>query len=841
MISITHYKPDDIFRGLQPKPIAFNGSIGDYVAGEYYGTEKPFIVYRDEMAGPNDITADIDALVNGVEGNYYVAETAAEAFAVQLVVSLIISVAIIALTPTPELPTNVNRQQESPNNQLSNRSNQARPLQRVPDIKGQVLAVPDVVMPTYSVFEGNQEIEHGFYCVGRKQLQIEELKDGDTPIDLITGASAGIYYPFNSPNTGVADIQIGEEIQESVVMPFRSNNVDGLILGANNQETEFDATRYRFDDLDGATGAITGPRGQTILVSVGDNLVLDGVFVDDGTGPVDISGTYEVTSVFGVNLQIDISLATWGFAGNQLGTDGTIYPEDTPSFRWTDYFYMTRSEFNSGFVNVIAQNGMYKDNGTVRIETSVDFDVEVEAVDIDGNPSGSITTYSGTVTGADSSLKGTTLNFNFAAPSRFRARARRTTDIDTNFQGTVVDEIRLNDLYGVEEIGAVDFGNVTTIQTKTIATPLATAIKERQLNCIATEMLYEYQGSGVFASTLTANTRAVQSYISDAIDPVIGNRTIDEIEADDILALDSEIDTYFGITENGEMSYTFDSTKITFQDYTKIMFDAINCIAFREAGKISALFEKPQETPALLFTHRSKQPGSERVSRNFNPSTVNDGVEFNWIDPNTNTTETIYIPSDKSAVNPKKFDIPGVRNFKQATIRAKREYNKLQFNKESLELTVTAEGRYVRPQSMISVVKGTRVQTFDGEVLAQDGLELTLSQDVSFVPVDTYSITLKQDDGTIENIIVTAGSSADKVILSMAPAQTIRTDGTSRRTEFSFGNDAKKESEKWLAQEIDIRDKWFVGIKAINYTDDYYKDDLESLSAYSSAYSEAYS
>lgn len=842
MITVTHFTASDLMQCNKPEAFLFNGSIGDYIAENFFDEEKPFMVFEGEAATENDITHDIERMVAATSGEFIVTETAGEAFAIQLIIAVVLAVVVIALTPTPELPENVNRQQESPNNSLSSRSNIARPLQRVPDIKGSILAIPDVVMPTYSTFVNNQEIEHGFYCVGRKQLQIEDVKDGDTPFELVTGSSAGIYHPFKSPNnSGSPDIQIGDLINEQVVTPFRSNSVDGVLLDAPDDIGTFSAENIEFkvDSTDPNEGIIhlIGRSGVDFFDS--DSLTFIDVVVDS----VDISQTYEVNSISRSTRTIRLDITAKPFQGIsttfQLGTSGYIFiTGDIVPF--TDWFYMTRTDFNEAVINISAPNGMYKDTGSIRVPQNVDYEVDIEPVDSEGLPSGNVTTIQGRITGDSSKLKGQTISHVFESPTPFRARAKRTSLRDTNFQGTVVDEIKFSDLYGLEYLGEVDFGDVTTIQTLTKATPFATSIKERQLNCQATELLNVYEGSGVFATSLTANTRAVQSFITDALDPVIGNLTIDEIDADAILALDAEINSYFGVVQLGEFAYTFDSTNITFQDYAQMMFNAINCIAFREAGRISALFEKPKISPSMLFTHRSKKPNSETYTRNFNKATINDGIEFNYVDPLTDKTETIFLPEDKSAVNPKKYDIAGIRNINQALVRARREFNKLKFKKLDADVTVTAEGRFVKPNDMIAIVKGSRVLTFDGEVLAQNALELTLSADVEFTPLDTHTITLKQDDGSVQNIVVTEGSAPDKVILEQFPVQTIRTGIDSRRTEFSFSNEAKKEAEKWLVQEVDISDKWFVNLKAINYSEQYYADDSTSTRAFSNGFSSGF-
>ena len=843
MITVTHFTASDLMKCNQPESFLFDGSIGDYIADTFFTEETPFMVFEGEAALENDITHNIERMIAAKEGSFIVTETAGEAFTTQIIVSIVLSVAVLVLTPRPELPQNVNRQQQSPNNALSSRSNTARPLQRIPDIKGSVLSIPDIIAPTYSTYAANEEIEHGFYCVGRKQIQVEDVKDGETPITLIEGASAGIYYPNNSPNNSAPNVSINEHESEPVVAAYRSNQVDGVTLTPDFEDSFIDATTIAFFDNS------TTPSVPPDAIRLVNNLFpasfvwpsgyaegADIIFTDLFINGIDISGTYTITDRFNDHV-IQVSAPSYS-AGTDVGESGNI--TTAVAKEYTDWAYSTAIEFNSAIINVIAPDGLYIDTGATTLsERSIDYEIQLEGVNAAGEPDGNVIVLTETMAARSNLLIGNTTRYEFAAPTRFRQRAKRIT-ARYNGSGTAVDTIKLEDVYGIKNIDELDFGNVTTIQTITKATPFATSAKERQLNVKATELLNVYEGAGVFSNSLTPNKRAVQSFINDAIDPVIGNMALDEIDADAILALDSEINDYFENIQLGEFSYTFDSTDITFQDYSQIIFNAINCIAFRESGKISALFEKPAISPSMLFTHRSKKPNSETYTRNFNQATINDGIEFNYVDPENGITETLFFPEDKSAVNPKKFDIAGIRNISQAIIRAKREFNKLKFKKLNADVVVTAEGRFIKPNDMIAIVKGSRVRTFDGEVLAQNGLELTLSADVEFTPLDAHTITLKQEDGSVQNIVVTEGSSTDKVVLANFPVQAIRTGIDSRRTEFSFSNEAKQEAEKWLVQEVDISDKWFVNVKAINYSEQYYDDDLISVNAFSNGFSNGF-
>lgn len=837
MATIKHFTKDSLINGNYE--LIEVDSVSQWIA-ENYMPGDAFSVFKGEPSQESLVENTVENLMALKDGEFVILDTPAEPATIAYVVALVVAVAVVVLTPKPELPSNVNRSQESPNNRLSSRSNQARPFQRIPDIKGEVLAIPDIAMPTYSTYENNIEVENGFYCVGRKQLQIEEIKDGDTPLELINGASAGVYYPNKNPNTDSPDIQIGQDITRDVVIPYRSNQVDGATLKTDADNAIANAAQTGFLGLAGQTTLqlinFSDPFDSSQYI-VGSNVIFTDVILPT-LG--DISGIYEITAYTSTgDITIDRLIANPSLI-SETGTSGEISSENSTAL--TSWAYMTAGLSNSAIFNVIAQNGMYKDNGGADlISRTVEYEFEIETLDSNDLPTGSVTTLSDSITGNNQKLYGRTTEYNFSTPTKFRVRARRVTPRDTTFSGSVVDEIKWADLYGITELdGGHDFGDVTTIQTKTLATPFATAVKERQLNCLATEMLYVYEGSGVFSGTLTANKTAVQSLITDTIDPLIGNRELSEIDADALLDLNQEIIDYFGINDHTEFSYTYDSTEITYQEYAQQLLNAINSIGYRDNSIIKAIFERPKSVPTALFTHRSKIPDSERYTRNFNQAEIPDGLEFNWIDPNTNNQETIFIPSDRSAVSPKKFDIPGIRNEKQAIVRANREFNKIQFKKMTLDLTVTAEGRYLLPNDMFACVKGTRTYTQDGEVIGQSGLLLTLSQDVTFIPSDIMSITLKARDGSTENILCTETATPNQVLLNSPPSVTISTDIDSRRTEFSFGNDARHASQNWLSQEVDISDKLNVTIRAINYSSEYYKDDGANLSAWSDGFSDGF-
>lgn len=714
----------------------------------------------------NDITNDFVEILSR-EGNFTVVETPGISATALLVIGAVVSIAsavvsIIALSSTPggignpNIPKpvalkNVNRQQESPNNALVNRSNVARINERIPDIGGRINSIPDIIMGSYRKFSGNIEEEVSYYCVGRKELLIEEIKDGDTLVSDIADASAAVYGPFTSPNSGDSpEIQIGPVISDFVATVRRSVEVGGLILRASNE---------------------------------------------------------------------------------------------TPAGGFTSWFSFSTLKVDRFWANVIAPRGMFKDNGTVKSQATVDFTTQWQFLNDDRDPVGSISSIPGSIFGDDTDQKGTTTEIEMGSRSYVRVRLKRDTLKDFEFEGTVVDEIQWRDLYGSQDISSTDFGDVTTIHTRRIRNEQSASIATPVLSCLATEKVDKYIGDGEFAGVLTSNTQAMQTLIKMALDPKIGGRDITELDLDQLLQTQVDIETYFNEAQAGEFNYTFDSTKITPQEIFYTITNAVFSVPYRIGKVLFVEFEQPQLGPEMVFTHRSKKPGVETWSRRFNNSSEHDGVIFKWQNRETNTQELIFFPVDRSAVNPKIYEIPGIANFRQAQWRTWREFQRLRYGRIGVDFTVTAEGRFIRPSRMVSVVKGTRITTFDGYIRSVNGLELELSQEVDFVQDDDHFVILKKRDGNIQSIPVVAGADNRHIILLEVPEESIYTGNDALKTEFSFGPESRLSGQRIIPLTIDPTEKQYVRVTGVNYDDRYYTfDTLDPLTrAHSTGFSEGFS
>lgn len=796
----------------------------------------PVRIYRGEIGDDTDVTENLEALKE--DDVFHIIEGAGGGggFLGKLLDPLgVLKFVTKLISPSQKTPKTslANQQAESPNNSLTDRNNKPRPYERSYDICGRVQTIPNDLMTTYKVFnDAGVVVEYGYYDAGRGYLDIkaEDITDGDTKVQEITGTSVAVYAPFTSPNnTNTPQLLVGDPINQNLYITIASNEVDGAVLKAQN-DIRVNPSDTGEISLQGATGVVrdnTGDSAFSEILSVGDIAVFNLILVKD---VANVSGSYTVTYVddFEVRVAAGGMLSEWqklpsGFTPLTQGTEAWISPSNTYDKSLTDWTTLNRLEVERVVANIAAANGMYKDNGR-KLRTSVTVELQYQLLDETGVPYGDVYSKQSVISGRSADYTGVTIYADLPMRSKVRVRARRVTDLDLSFGGTVVDEVSYINLYGQVRDTTPHYGNRTTVHSARKQTPRAAEIKQPQLRMVATEMVYKYLGNGVFDTVMTPNTQAIQSLIRLARDPVAGNLNLTTSNMDKLLATQNEIENYFGNAEAGQFCYTFDDYKMTMQDIISTIADAIFCTPYRKGQDILLDFERPRIGPEMVFTHRSKTTASEKWTRTFNDAQVYDSLKFSYIDPDTNVKETISIPAE-GGVNTETYDSKGIRNYRQAYWAAYRRYQKNLLKKVTVSFTATEEGVFVLPGRAISVVKGSRVAPQDGYVVAVNGLTLTLSQPVTFTPGDDHSLILKKRDGGVQSVAVVPGSHDREVVMLSAPQEAIYTGNSALKTEFSFGNEARHNAQMILVSTVDPGDDRTVKITGINYEADFYKYD----------------
>lgn len=905
-----------------PPEVIEHHSIAEWLL-ERFGP-VPTVTVQVFIGAPSmasEITHDIDALVYGSAPEYTVLQSPGAVIAgLSLAAKLLLGGAVllgatyllIPKTPSYGGGSAIQNQSRSSNNELGDRSNKVRILQRIEDIYGTDRSIPTLLMPSYKKYISNIQYEYSYLCVGRGYYSLSDVRDSETPLVDIAGARAAIYDPFTSPNGGTPVATIGDAIEDTVLTVKRSNEVDGLTLKALNQLTFTTIEAYDFlpaavlatsgdvirqnvknpnfnaivnvgDTITVTTGAIPygvtsssisavegddsfnapaifGPLnlspGSTIIVtgSASNNgtytvatatttkITVTGSLTNESAGPSDItitnpaaydySGNYEIAEVFDGY----VVLTTTVFDVQIDDHDANVQVDGVTE--WTNWVTLPQTDRAQVWLNLLALNGIYKDSGGGKALTEVEIEIEIEQVTA-GVPTGLVETITETLSGATSDLRASTVEQMTAFTGPCRVRARRSTPYDYDFEGIVQDEIKLADLYSVSPVTALNFGNVTTIYTVTKATLRAIAAKDRQLNCLASRLLPTYDGtslSGAFdetglhvSGTIHATSRWIDILPAVSIDPFIGNRNIAELDMRQLWATHLAIEAWG--SDYNQFNYTLDSDNLSYEDTVTMIADAVFCRPYRQNGLIRFNWQREQTSPNMpTFTHRNKRPDAETITRTFANDAEYDGVELVYRDPDTERAETIRLPLDGNYTKLKKIEVLGIRNFAQAWVRANREYNRLRYQRQSLDFEATADARLLLPGTRIDVVDDTRFKRYGGEVLGQNGLELILSQPVVF-STGAHSILLKQRDGSTQAITCTAGSSSNRVVLASPPTEDVVTTYTEDgiRTIYSFAADSLRDRQSWLAEEITPGEGDYMRIRAVNYAAEYWTGDTAAI------------
>lgn len=747
---------------------------------------------------------------------------------------------------TPKLA--LNSRFESPNNQLSERTNEARVNAQIPDIYGTVRSTPDLIMQTYTVYEKHKEVELSYMCIGRGLYDVWDIRDGDTPIENIEGASVEIYPPNTSPKSGTYQQIVGSEITQVLRTAIRINEINGQTLYAPNQNCIF-GILTKVNDNTTTGNPNPGENGNFTLVhqtpnvwegsfEVGQSVFLENAIYYPPTGsPINLNGgPYLISHIYQYGLVFDNPQAINGGFNN---IETQYAPNHSTEYKNIDVkldlvrevgsFFLDHTDIAQIIVNVTSENGLYKEGNGGKIRVDVTVEVYLLPVNSAGIADGSLEVYSGIIIGSSTtkSQRAKTIYITPATSKRYRITIKRVSDTDLGFDGNVVDEVKVVDCFIMKTINKSHFGNVTTVYSKTIATQRATAVKNRKLNMLVYRKL-PILVNNEFSTTLYPTSHAGDIICAIAQDPYIGGMTLSSIDVNNIYDTIYDVHTYFGTALSGEFNYTFDSDNMSFEEMLTMICEAIHCVPYRQNNLIKISFEKKTDLSTLLFNHRNKIPQTEQRNIEFGNQSDYDGVELTFTDPADDAQIEFYIPYDKSAKNPKQIKAIGIRNKIQAYFLAWREYNKILHERFYVEFEALQEADLLVVRDRILVADNTRADVIDGEIVNKNGLILTLSQPMIFSPGKTYKIFLQMPSGFVESITITAGSNEYDVVLAIAPSEQLvyGADKYAKTTYLIVANDDARE-KAFIVQEKTPQSSFTSKLKCVNYDNRYYDNDKD--------------
>ena len=842
-----------------------HGTIRHHFQDEFPDTAR---VYENQVAKANDITPR----AHSMEEDIAYMETCEVLYVVvhpgffllgltglfgSLIKILILGLISFLLRPIP--PKERNKGDQSPNNGLSERTNRARPKERIPDIYGEVVSVPDMIMPTWHEFVGNRQVEHAYLCIGRGEFQVSDIKDGVTPIENISAVSVEVYGPNQSPNhtTPQPQQRIGNPINERVWDVRKSNAVTGQTLRAPDATTVTGTADIAFNWPD-----------QIAINRTGDQTALDDFFVTGDTltvansttqgNGINLDGTYEVQHSTASTITLvrpELVNANWGTNGNfnTVFTDAVL---SSPNDKWVGPFFL--EDPWTIIPNFTAPQGVYKDDGEDQFWHVVEVETEVYEVDENDVQIGTAITQrrflegSATLTNERSESGRITPTFANVADSknrRWAVRCRRITpkgdETDTRF----AEQVQWESLFGLGYVDKQDFGDVTTVQIRTPATSGSLAVRERKFNCRVHRRITGRDPALVDPTNPWGFT-PIKVSVKDAplimraicLDPCLGAMTEDQLDYQNMFTASAHNRQYFGTDRCVNFNYTFDEKNTSAEEMLQVVGRATFFTPYRQGQQLKLSFERKTSQSSLIFNHRNMLVNSEVRDVRFGTVDDHDGVELDWINPEDGATETYSVPVGVSADNPKKIEILGVSDKVQAHMHAHREWYKLQFKNVATEFQATAEASTLVLNDRIIVADTTRAATVDGQILRQNGRELILSQ--PFSPsgsLSEYTINIQHYDGTVELLGLTSvdtlhhptGATEQAVTLNAAPRLPLVLDSEKyANTTYVITETSNNRPIAFLVDEINAGDAENTTIGASNYDDRYYQADEDFKNGY---------
>lgn len=458
----------------------------DYFNGQWPPTAK---IFHKEVADGCDVTQQVQdnhECLAEMEGRIFVVVYPADPVTASIAVNLVAVAVLTAVTFIfrPDVPKSREQISTSPNNLLGRRTNIDRVNGRIPDIYGKVRAYPDLIQSPYRTFVKNVEVENLYVCIGRGEYSIDEdlVRDGDTPLNRISGASASFYGPDTSPNNDAPFLVIGDEITTPLVKIIRSNEVDGQLLPVQHR-MDLPTAQQRFHKGPNASINFRAPDiietsdfdifGDAVGFSLANYFIagefvtvynafyeasttadLDEAQTTSGSVNIDLSGTYKVAEIidddtvrldnpgdvnpdwnepFGVaifrrimNREQVLALPSFGYPSDNLDSLGFSCT------RWIGPIIVGEEDTEEVWLNFFAPKGLFATDGANSFPARVEIEVELTPCDSDGDPTGSPVIFNGSdgaqffMTGAPyrQTTTGITIKIECPVPGRQLVRAQ---------------------------------------------------------------------------------------------------------------------------------------------------------------------------------------------------------------------------------------------------------------------------------------------------------------------------------------------------------------------------------------------------------------------------------
>ena len=445
----------------------------------------------------------------------------------------------------------------------------------------------------------------------------------------------------------------------------------------------------------------------------------------------------------------------------------------------------TESVINKIEIDVAFQRGCYyaNDNGSMGNKT-IQWQVEARLIDDEDKALGGwFTLGSESLTSNNHNAMYRTYSYT-VAQGRYEVRATRLDDKDETARAG--HEIRWGAAKGYI-VSEKNYGNVTLLAVVMRATDNLSQRSSRMVNCIVTRKLRTWSPNGGWSSPQP--TRSIAWALADILKADYGARLTDN--AIDLSALYqlNQIWSKRGDTFNA----VFDS-KLTVYVALSRTAKVGRAIAFIQGGIVRFVRDEPKIVPVALFGPRNIVKNSLSIQYIMPSEDTADSVCVEYFSERTWKTSEVTgtfegSSSDKTAT----VELFGCTNKEQAHREAVYMAQANRYRRRIVTFTTELEGLVPSYGDLIAITHDMAKWGQGGEILAQDGLKLTLSEPVSFTEGQANYLALRKIDGSLSGPYVVTPTDYDtEVLLTDNPDIEILTGTDKERTHFAFGT-----ADKW--------------------------------------------
>lgn len=421
-------------------------------------------------------------------------------------------------------------------------------------------------------------------------------------------------------------------------------------------------------------------------------------------------------------------------------------------------------------VDVSFPQGLYNLNDEGELGgQSVELLFEYRAIDSDANPlPGALweTLANPTVSRSDNTPQRITYSI-VVPPGRYQVRGQRVSDKPGSTRSA--SQTRWETVRGYAPLNA-NFGNVTLIAMKALATNSLNDNSSKRFNVIATRKLPTW-APGTEWGALTATRNPVWSFCDifrSTYGAKLSSTFLDMPTLHALALIYEEREDWF--------DWVFDGS-LTVWEASKMPLRVGRALPIPQGSLITAVRDVAQSLPAAVFNQHNIVKGSLKKTLQMFDFQPFDGVIVEYTDPNTwQTKEVSCVLPGRDGLNLDRTKFPGCTNRSKAYQEGMYMQTRREFQRKTVTFQTGLEGHIPAFMDLISITHDTLRVGQGGMILAYDAgtKEMTLSEQVNFAtPFVVHKLAIRGDDGAVMGtpITCTPGSAPNKVILEDDPPE----------------------------------------------------------------------